>query len=137
MDSILISVTLYLISANVVAGVIYVFGQKKVGLLWAEYPFIYTPLIIFQILMPQFMAIPDLAETENSLKYFLFMLQGFSCGVLGGMILIPRFFIAATTTFEKLKVTLISSLGMAGMYLVTRWIFFEVLRYLIPQMRGG
>ncbi|ATX81056.1 hypothetical protein Ga0123462_0178 [Mariprofundus ferrinatatus] len=137
MNSVLISVTLYLISANIMAGVIYVFGQKKVGLLWLEYPFIYTPLIIFQFLMPQFMSIPDLAETENALKYFLFMLQGFSCGVIGAMILLPRFFIPATTTIEKLKVTALSSLAMGGVYLITRWIFFEALRFLIPQMRGG
>lgn len=137
MNSELISITLYLISANIMAGVIYVFGQKRAGLLWIEYPFIYTPLIVFQFLMPQFMSIPELAESENSLKYFLFMLQGFSCGVIGAMILLPRFFIPAASTIEKLKITAISSLAMAVMYLITRWVFFEALRFLLPQMRGG
>lgn len=137
MNSVMISVTLYLISVNIMTGVIYVFGKQRAGLLWIEYPFVYVPLIIFQFLLPQFMAIPELAQSENSLKYFLFMLQGFSCGVLGAMILIPRFFIPATTTAEKLKITILSSLGMAVMYLVTRWIFFEALRYLLPQMHGG
>ena len=133
----MISVTLYVISANILAGAMYVFGQKKVGLLWYEYPFIYAPLLIFQFLMPQFMAIPNLAESENSLKYFLFMLQGFSCGAIGAMILLPRFFVPATTVAEKLKVTAYSCLGMSAMYLITRWLFFEALRWLIPQMRGG
>lgn len=137
MNSVLISITLYLISANIMAGVIYMFGQKKVGLLWIEYPFIYAPLLIFQFLMPQFMSIPDLAESANSLKYFLFMLQGFSCGVIGAMILLPRFFIPATTTLEKLKITAISCLGMSAMYLITRWIFFEALRFLLPRMHGS
>ncbi len=137
MNSELISVTLFLFSANVVAGVIYMFGKEKVGLLWIEYPFIYAPLIIFQLLMPQFMSIPELAENANSLKYFLFMLQGFSCGVIGGMILLPRFFIPATTTMEKLKVTAYSCLALSAGYLVTRWIFFEALRFLLPQMHGG
>jgi len=131
------SITLYMMEAKIMAGVIYVFGQKKAGLLWIEYPFIYAPLIIFQFLMPQFMSIPGLAETENSLKYFLFMLQGFSCGVIGAMILLPRFFIPATTTMEKLKITAISCLGMSVMYLITRWLFFEALRFLLPRMHGG
>lgn len=137
MNSELISITLYLISANIMAGVIYVFGQKKVGLLWQEYPFIYAPLIIFQFLMPQFMSIPGLAENANSLKYFLFMLQGFSCGVIGAMILLPRFFVPATTTIEKLKVTAMSCMAFSLGYLVTRWIFFEALRFLLPQMHSS
>jgi len=137
LNSVMISVTLYLISVNILAGVIYMFGQKKAGLLWIEYPFVYAPLIIFQFLMPQFMSIPGLAETENSLKYFLFMLQGFSCGAIGAMILLPRFFVPATTTIEKLKVTAISCFAMSTMYLITRWLFFEALRFLIPQMHGG
>ncbi|GAV21004.1 hypothetical protein MMIC_P1983 [Mariprofundus micogutta] len=137
MSSELISITLYLISANIMAGVIYVFGQEKVGLLWREYPFIYAPLIIFQFLMPQFMSIPGLAETANSLKYFLFMLQGFSCGVIGAMILIPRFFVPATTTMEKLKVTALSCIALSITYLITRWIFFEALRFLLPQMHSS
>ncbi|OIO67481.1 MAG: hypothetical protein AUJ57_11255 [Zetaproteobacteria bacterium CG1_02_53_45] len=137
MNSTMISVTLYMVSANIMAGVIYIFGQKKAGLLWIEYPFIYAPLIIFQFLMPQFMSLPGLAENANSLKYFLFMLQGFSCGVIGAMILLPRFFVPATTTLEKLKVTAVSCLAMSTTYLITRWIFFEALRFLLPQMHSS
>ncbi|PJA32003.1 MAG: hypothetical protein CO187_06310 [Zetaproteobacteria bacterium CG_4_9_14_3_um_filter_53_7] len=137
MNSTMISVTLYLVSANIMAGVIYIFGQKKAGLMWIEYPFIYAPLIIFQFLMPQFMSLPGLAENANSLKYFLFMLQGFSCGVIGAMILLPRFFVPATTTLEKLKITALSCLAMSITYLITRWIFFEALRFLLPQMHSA
>ena len=87
--------------------------------------------------MPQFMSLPGLAENANSLKYFLFMLQGFSCGVIGAMILLPRFFVPATTTLEKLKITALSCLAMSITYLITRWIFFEALRFLLPQMHSA
>lgn len=135
-SSTLISLSLFLISANIVAFMIYIFGKEKAGLLWREYPFIYTPLIMFQILMPQFMDIPGIAESENSLKYFMFMLQGFSCGVFGGMILLPRFFYKAETVIEKLRITLYSSLAISLGYLISRWVFLEVLKFLLPQMRG-
>jgi hypothetical protein len=136
MDSVVISVSLYLISANIIAGTIYMFGQKKIQLLWLEYPFIYTPLIAFQFLMPQFMEIPGLAETELSLKFFLFMLQGFSCGVVGGVILLPRFFYKAESVLEKLKITISSSIIISLGYLISRWVLLEMFRIIIPEMQS-
>ncbi|MFQ5519244.1 MAG: hypothetical protein ACE5E3_04500, partial [Mariprofundus sp.] len=65
------------------------------------------------------------------------MLQGFSCGLIGGMILLPRFFFPATTVADKLKITMLSCVALSMLYLVNRWVFFEALRWLLPQMRGG
>lgn len=131
MSSFVISLSLYLLSANVVAGAFYVFGRKKAGLLWVEYPFIYTPWIVLQLLTPAFEEIPALAGMDISFKYFLFMLQGFSCGVMGGMILLPRFFVKADTVWEKLRVTMISSLLMGILYLITRYLLLEAFRFLL------
>lgn len=131
MSSFVISLSLYFLSVNVVAGCFYVFGRKKAGLLWAEYPFVYTPWVVLQLLTPGFEQIPALAGMETSFKYFLFMLQGFSCGVMGGMILLPRFFVKADTVLEKLRVTMVSSLLMAVLYLVTRYLLLEAFRFLL------
>lgn len=102
-NSIVISFMIYLVAANIVAGTIYVFAHKKAGLLRIEYPFIYLPWIARMVIMPEFTKLPGLAESELSLKYFLFMLQGFSCGVIGGGILLPRLFIRSETTRDKLQ----------------------------------
>lgn len=131
MSSFVISLSLYLLSANIVAGAFYVFGRKRAGLLWIEYPFIYTPWIVLQLLTPGFEAIPALAQMEASFTYFLFMLQGFSCGVMGGMILLPRFFVKAESAREKLRITIISSLLMAALYLITRYLLLEAFRFLL------
>ncbi|MFC1546041.1 hypothetical protein ACFL4I_01315 [Pseudomonadota bacterium] len=131
MSSIVISFTIYLFAANIVAGTIYIFGSKKAGLLRIEYPFIYLPWIALMVIMPEFTKLPWLAESELSLKYFLFMLQGFSCGVIGGGILLPRLFIHSETTRDKLRVTLISALLFSGFYLFTRWLLLEAFKLLL------
>jgi len=131
MNSTIISITIYLFAANLVAGGIYVFGQKKVGLLWIEYPFIYMPWLAFMMLLPSFSTLPGVADSDLSLKYFLLMVQGFSCGIFGGLVLLPRFWIKADTTAQKLKITLISSLIVTVLYLISRWLLLQAFYYIL------
>jgi|GEM_PF-3343077 len=131
MSSLVISISIYLISVNIVAGAIYMFAGKRAGLLAIEYPFVYLPWIALQIVTQGFLDIPELAANSLSLKYFLFMLQGFSCGVMGGMILLPRVFIPAETVREKLKITLIGALIISGFYLLTRYLLLLAFRWLL------
>lgn len=131
MNSTVISITMYLFAANLVAGAIYVFGQKKVGLLRSEYFFIYLPWLALMVLMPSFEVLPGVDDTELSLRYFLFLVQGFSCGIFGGMVLLPRFWIRAETTFEKLRVTAISSLLVSALYMFTRWLLLLAFQFLL------
>jgi len=131
MSSFIISLTIYLLAANIVAGTIYIFGQKKAGLLWMEYPFIYTPWLIMQFLMPEFMELPGIADMEISLKYFLLMVQGFSCGVMGGAILLPRLFIHSQSVVDKFKVTVTSSLVVGLVYLISRFVLLEMFKWLL------
>ncbi|HKI47386.1 MAG TPA: hypothetical protein VKA08_18800 [Balneolales bacterium] len=131
MSSTIISITIYLFAANMVAGGIYIFGQKKVGLLWIEYPFIYTPWLAFMFLLPSFSTIPGVADNDLALKYFLLMVQGFSCGIFGGSVLLPRFWIQADSTAEKLKITIISSLVVTMAYLFSRWLLLQGFYYIL------
>lgn len=131
MSSFIISLTIYLLAVNIVAGTIYIFGQKKAGLLWVEYPFIYTPWVIMQFLVPEFMELPGIADMEISLKYFLLMVQGFSCGVMGGAILLPRLFLHSQSVAAKLKVTVVSSLAVGLIYLISRFLLLEMFRWLL------
>lgn len=135
MNSLVISLTIYLIAANLVAGTIYVFGQKKLGLLWIEYPFIYTPWVILLLIMPEFTKTLGLADLDPSLMFFLFMMQGFSCGILGGVVLLPRFFFKAESRWEKLKITMLSALVMGMFYLVSRYLLLEMFRWVLPHVR--
>lgn len=131
MSSTIISITIYLFAANLVAGVIYMFGQKKVGLLWIEYPFIYMPWLAFMLLLPSFSTLPGVADNDLALKYFLLMVQGFGCGIFGGSVLLPRFWIQADTAAEKLKVTFISSLIISLLYLFSRWLLLQAFHYIL------
>jgi hypothetical protein len=131
MSSQVISFTLFFFTANLVAGAVYMFGQKRLGLLWQEYPFIYTPWLAMMLLMPEFMSLPGIGDGELALKYFLFMVQGFSCGVFGGAILFPRLWIKVETTAEKLKVTAISSLVLGAIYLFLRWLLLQGFVYIL------
>jgi hypothetical protein len=130
-SSTVISITIYLFAANLVAGVIYMFGQKKAGLLWIEYPFIYMPWFAFMILFPSFSALPGVANNDLALKYFLLMVQGFGCGVFGGMVLLPRFWIQAETIVDKLRITLTSSLIISLLYLFSRWLLLQAFHYIL------
>lgn len=131
MSSTIISITIYLFAANLVAGGIYIFGQKKVGLLWIEYPFIYMPWLAFMVLLPSFSTLPGVADNDLALKYFLLMVQGFGCGIFGGSVLLPRFWIQADTTVEKLKITFISSLVITALYLLSRWLLLQAFYYIL------
>jgi len=135
MSDIVILFTIYFLAANLVAGGIYVFGQKRLGLLWFEYPFIYMPWLAMIVMLGDFSRIPGAADAGVSLKYFLLLVQGFSCGILGGAALLARFFFAAATALDKLKVTLLSSLTVAVLFLVSRIILLEMIRWVLA-MRG-
>jgi len=129
MSQTIISITLYLFAANLVAGAIYIFGKKKAGLLWLEYPFIYMPWLALMLIMPNFSALP--IGSDLSLKYFLFMVQGFSCGIFGGMVLLPRFWVSGETAVEKLRITAISSLLISALYLFSRWLLLQGFYYIL------
>ncbi len=129
MSNTVISITMYFFAANIVAGAIYIFGQKKVGLLRIEYLFIYTPWLALMLIMPNFTELP--VGTDMSLKYFLIMVQGFSCGIFGGMVLLPRFWVSADSVAEKLRITAISSLIISTLYLFSRWLLLQAFYYVL------
>ncbi len=129
MDSMVISITIYLITANLVAGTIYFFGQKRLGLLWFEYPFIYLPWLALQLITREFVAL-DFESNDLLFKYFLFMMQGFSCGLLGGSILLARFIFPAETPWQKLRVTALSAVAFSLLYLFSRWVLLEMFYFL-------
>lgn len=86
------------------------------------------------LIMPEFTKTIGLAEVDPSLKFFLFMLQGFSCGILGGIVLLPRFFIKVETTWDKLKITMASSLVMGMVYLISRYLLLEMFKWVLPKI---
>lgn len=131
MSNVVMLFTIYFLAANLVAGVIYLFGQKKAGLLWYEYPFIYMPWLAMLLMLDDFASLPGVAGTDISLKYFLLLVQGFSCGILGGAILLPRFFLRAENVFEKLKVTFLSGLVVSLLYLISRYLLLEMIKWVL------
>ncbi|MDX8390034.1 MAG: hypothetical protein R8M38_06030 [Mariprofundaceae bacterium] len=129
MSSLVISFTMYFVVANIVFGTFYMFGKDKYGFLAVEYPFIYMPWLALQLITPSFVNLP-LAETDLAFKYFLFMMQGIGCGVIGGGVLFPRLFFIANSAWQKLRITIISSVVMAMLYLASRAILLELFRYI-------
>lgn len=133
MNNVVILFTVYFLAANLVAGAIYIFGQKKAGLLWSEYPFIYAPWLAMMIVFDDFSNLPGLAESDLSLKYFLMLVQGFSCGILGGAVLLPRFFIRSQGVMDKLRTTLLSSLTISILFLVSRFLLLEMIQWALSM----
>ncbi|MDX8395077.1 MAG: hypothetical protein R8K22_01530 [Mariprofundaceae bacterium] len=68
------------------------------------------------------------ADVDLSFKYFLLMLQGFSCGVIGGFILLPRCFIKSEMVRDKLRISRISCFGVTAIYFVGRTIVFGLFK---------
>lgn len=133
MNNIIMLFTVYFLAANIVAGAIFVFGQKKAGLLWYEYPFIYVPWLAMMLMFDNFSSLPGVGGTDLSLKYFLLLVQGFSCGIMGGAILLARFFVRAQSVVEKLTVTVSSSLIMGVVYLISRFLLLEMIRWVLSM----
>lgn len=127
MDSYLLSFTLYAVPANLIGGMFYVVGKQKAGLLKAEYPFIYLPWLALVVLSWGFFDVADQFH-EISLRVFILVLQSVGCGVLGGLVLWPRFIFPVDTTYEKLRLTCISALAAVGIYIVTRILLFSAIR---------
>lgn len=129
MDSFFFSFTLYAIPANFIGIMFFLVGKNKVGLLNAEYFFIYVPWFSLIVLSWLFFEDAQGITDELSLQAFLVILQSVSCGILGGLVLLPRFLFksrvsASSTTAEKLRFTCISSLVMTSIYIVSRVILF-------------
>lgn len=135
MSNVIMLFTIYFLAANIVAGTIYVFGRERAGLLWFEYPFIYMPWLVMVAMLGDFSALPGVAGTEVTLKYFLLLVQGFSCGIVGGAALLARFIFQAQGTAEKLKVTFLSSLTVSVLYLISRFLLLEMIKWVLA-MRG-
>lgn len=135
MNNLIMLFTIYFLAANIIAGVIFMFGQKKAGFFWFEYPFIYVPWLAMMLVFDDFSSLPGVAGTDMALKYFLLLVQGFSCGILGGAILLARFIVHADSITGKLKITLLTSLAVSMLYLVSRFLLLEMIKWVI-SMRG-
>jgi hypothetical protein len=136
MNDYFFSFTLYAIPANFIVIMFYITGKDKVGLLKGEYFFIYVPWFGLVILSWLFFDDMQKITDELSLQAFLVILQSVGCGILGGMVLLPRFLFrnrihADSSPLGKLRFTALSSVIMTGIYVITRIILFTGIRAVI------
>lgn len=124
------SFTLFAIPANLIVGLFYLMGKEKAGLLWYEYFFIYLPYVTLNILSWLFFDVTTGLDIEHTLKIFILVLQSVSAGVLGGFVLLPRFFYPAVTVSGKLRISLLSALVFSLVYALTRVLLFTAIRTL-------
>lgn len=122
------SFTLYAMPANIIAGLLYVMGRERAGLLNIEYPFIYLPWLTLLVLSWGFFGMDEMFADDLMLQTFIVVLQSVACGVLGGFILLPRFYFPAETATEKLRITCISALVFSAVYAFTRVLLFVGIR---------
>jgi hypothetical protein len=127
-DSYFLSFTLYAIPANLISGMCYVVGRKKLGLLLSEYFFIYMPWLVLVLLSRGFFGDHQLVTDDITLNTFILLVQSVACGVLGGSILWARFIFKADSTLEKLRITALSALAVSAVYAVTRILLFAGIR---------
>jgi len=127
-DSYFLSFTLYAIPANIIGGMCFVIGRKKLGLILPEYFFIYMPWLVLVLLSKGFFGAGQLATDDITLNTFILLVQSVACGVLGGAILWPRFLFKADTSFEKLRITALIALAASAVYAFTRIILFAGIR---------
>ncbi|MDX8411006.1 MAG: hypothetical protein R8K46_03910 [Mariprofundaceae bacterium] len=130
-DSYFLSFTLYAIPANLISGMCYVIGRKKLGLMFSEYFFIYSPWIVLVLLSRGFFGDHQLVTDDMTLNTFILLAQSVACGVLGGSILWFRFLFRADTTFGKLRITALGALAVSAVYAVTRILLFAGIRAVI------
>lgn len=128
MDDYMFSFTLFAIPANIIAGLLYVGGRQKAGLLNMEYPFIYLPWLTLQALTWGFFGMDEIFANDQMLQAFIVVLQSVACGVLAGFILLPRFYFPAESTAEKLRITCISAAIFSAVYAFTRILLFSAIR---------
>jgi len=131
MSEFFFSFTLYAIPANLIVGVFYVMGREKAGLLKSEYPFIYLPGLALMLLSWGFFGETKMLVEDETLRLFIVIMQAFSSGVLGGFVLLPRYFFPAETMKQKLRITFISALVFSAVYVVSRVILYVGIRAVI------
>jgi len=124
MNEFFFSFTLYAIPPNLIVGIFYVMGREKAGLLKSEYLFIYLPGLALMLLAWGFFGGTELLVEEETLRLFIVVMQAFGCGVLGGFVLLPRYFFPAETMKQKLRITFISAMALSTFYVVSRAIMY-------------
>lgn len=131
MNPYLLSFLLYAVPANIIAGMILLFGRRRqVRWLAVEYPFIYLPWLAFLVLVT--LVFGGIESTPNNPKFMqaIVVLQSFGSGIMGGAVLFPRLLIPAGCRRRILTVTFASACVVSFLYVQFRVILFIVLETL-------
>lgn len=130
----LLSFIIYAIPANLFGGAILVAGKKKVQWLKGEYFSIYFLWFVYIILVEMVFGGVAPLEEHGGIAYIFLLAQAAAAGVLGGLALLGRVFVPATTTKKKLTLLAVSLIIVTMLYIFIRTVLFTAIN---ARLIGG
>lgn len=123
----LLSLIAYAIPANLFGIAILVAGKNKVQWLKGEYFAIYALWFVYIALVEFIFGGVTQFEEKGGIAYIFLIAQAAAAGILGGLTLLGRVFVPATTTSKKITVLLFSIILAATLYIVIRAALFAAI----------
>ena len=123
----LLSLIAYAISANLFGVAILVAGKNKVQWLKGEYFAIYALWLVYLFLVEFIFGGVTRFEEQGGIAYIFLIAQAAAAGILGGLTLLGRVFVSATTTRKKITVLFFSIIAAATLYILIRAALFAAV----------
>ncbi len=136
MGALSISFLLYLAFAAVIGALVHSKGRVLSKIYPFELLFLFMPWLTLLAMGVIFFGSIDYFEKSSGIWMYFWGLQSISAGIIGGFILMPRYFVLAETTASRVLVNTMSALAFSGLFAFSRIFLFALSNPEINQARA-
>lgn len=127
MGALSLSFFTFILPAITVGALVHSRGRERMqNVLPFEFIFIFMPYITLLIMGFAFFGSISYFDDHTSVWLYFWLLQAFSAGILGGFVLMPRYFVKAETTAARILVNTIGGLTISAIFAFSRIFLFAV-----------
>lgn len=127
MNALALSFFTFIVPAAAVGALVHSRGRERMqNVLPFEFLFLFTPYITLLVMGIAFFGSISYFDDHTSIWLYFWLLQAFSAGILGGFVLMPRYFVKAETTAARILVNTIGALAISAIFAFSRIFLFAV-----------
>jgi hypothetical protein len=126
MGAVLQSFIIYSAATAVVGGMVHSKGRELQKVAPFEFLFLYMPWLALLGMAIGFFGSVDFYVGRSGIWEAFWVLQTISAGIIGGFVLMPRYFIKADNASAKMLVNLVSGLAISLLFAHSRLLLFAL-----------
>jgi len=126
MSALASSFVVYSCVTATVGGMVHSKGRERAYIAPFEFIFLFMPWLTLLAMAMFFFGSIEIFHQRSGVWMYFWVLQTISAGIIGGFVLMPRYFVKADTTASRLLVNMIGGLAFSALFAFTRIFLFAL-----------